>query len=444
MTNCRRKRGNSDEPKVRNGYGDCNDTNKKRSIANKLTFIDAAIHDPHLLVNGDNDEVKVEPQQAQADGSETSRLFKWTVHHNAGAGDMDVSPQQQRRMWVKDRSGTWWKHCSSPDYPEDKFRSHFRMGWDTFDMICDALGSAIAKEDTPLRPAIPVRQRVAVCIWRLATGEPLRAVSDRFGLGLSTCQKIVLEVCAAIRKRLMPHFLRWPDQVAAFKGSFKAISDVPDVIGAMYTTHVPIIAPKSWISRYYNIGWSERNKKPSFSTTLQGVVDPNGIFTDVCIGWPGAMHDDKILVNSLLHQQVGPRMMPGSWVVGSSSYPLMNWLLVPYTDQNLSKEQYMFNEKLTKLQRVAVDAFARLKGRWKFLQKRAEMKISDLPAVMGACCVLHNICEMKGEEMGPELQCDVIDIETVPDYLVHSESASKARDKMAHDIFHGGLGCTSF
>lgn len=40
-------------------------------------------------------------------------------------------------------------------------------------MLCDALGAAVAKEDTALRAAIPVRQRVAVCVWRLATGELL-------------------------------------------------------------------------------------------------------------------------------------------------------------------------------------------------------------------------------------------------------------------------------
>jgi hypothetical protein len=51
---------------------------------------------------------------------------------------------------------------------------------------------------------------------------------------------------------------------------------------------------------------------------------------------------------------------------------------------------------------------------------------------------------MKGEEMGPELQCDVTDAETVPENPVHSESASKARDKMAHNLFYGGLDCTNF
>lgn len=439
MPNNRRKRDTSDEPKVGDGGADCNDTNKKRSIANKLTFSDAAIQDPHLLMNGDDDEVQVEPQQTQVDGSETSKS-QWTTHHSDRAGDIDVSPQQHLLLWVEDQSGTWWKHCSSPGYPEYKFRSHFQMGWETFDMICDVLGSAIAKEDTPRRPAIPVRQRVAVCVWRLATGESLRAVSDRFGLSLSTCHKIILEVCAAICQRLMPHFIHWPDQATDFKSSFQAISGLPNVVGAIYTTHLPIIKPKSHNSSYYNRGWSARNEKPSFTTTLQGVVDPNGIFTNVCIGWPGAMHDDEVLIRSELQQHVGNGMM----VVGGSSYPLMDWLLVPYTHHNLTKEQQVFTEKVMKLRRIAVDAFARLKGRWMFLQKRAEMKTSDLPSVIGACCVLHNICEMKGEEMGPGLQCDVIDVETVPEYPVHSASASKARDKIAHNLFHSGLDGANF
>ena len=141
----------------------------------------------------------------------------------------------QRRLWVKDRSRAWWDWCNSADFPEADFWRAFRMGRETFDVICEALGSAVAKEDTMLRAAIPVRQRVAVCIWRLATGEPLRLVSKRFGLGISTCHKLVLEVCAAIKSVLMPRFLQWPDQTAAtrFKESFERNFGVPGVIGAM-------------------------------------------------------------------------------------------------------------------------------------------------------------------------------------------------------------------
>jgi hypothetical protein len=326
------------------------------------------------------------------------------------------------------------------------------MGRATFAMVCDALGAAVAKEDTALRTAIPVPQRVAVCVWRLATGEPLRLVSKRFGIGISTCHKLVLEVCGAIRTILMPRFLQWPtspSSSSAVKASFEAASGVPDVLGAMYTTHVPIIAPKVSVSAYFNRRHTERNQKTSYSITLQGVVGPDGAFTDVCIGWPGSMSDDQVLDKSALQQRAAAGMMAGAWIVGGGTYPLTDWLLVPYTHQNLTWTQHAFNEKVADLRRVAVDAFRRLKGRWACLQKRTEVKLQDLPVVLGACCVLHNICEARGEPVAPDLlqdlQVDLVDDdEAVLDKPVRSEAAAKARDKIAHNLLHRGHAGTAF
>ncbi|CAD6238155.1 unnamed protein product [Miscanthus lutarioriparius] len=362
------------------------------------------------------------------------------------AGQGQGQGRHQRRLWVKDRSHAWWDQCNSADYPEEEFRRAFRMGRETFDMICDALGSSVAKEDTMLRAAIPVRQRVAVCIWRLATGEPLRLVSKRFGLGISTCHKLVLEVCAAIKSVLMPRFLQWPDESAAarFKETFERSSGVPGVIGAMYTTHIPIIAPKISVAAYFNRRHTERNQKTSYSITLQGVVGPDGAFTDVCIGWPGSMPDDQVLEKSMLHQRAAAGMMHESWLVGGASYPLMDWVLVPYTHPNLTWTQHGFNEKVCELRRVAVEAFARLKARWACLQKRTEVKLQDLPVVLGACCVLHNICELRGEEVDPAIRCELVDDETTPENPLRSETAKRARDNIAHNLLHRGFGGTTF
>ncbi|KAF0916321.1 hypothetical protein E2562_005923 [Oryza meyeriana var. granulata] len=372
--------------------------------------------------------------------AETAAASASPSRASGGAG------HHQRRLWVKDRSRAWWDRCNSPDYPEEEFRRAFRMGRETFDMICEALGSAVAKEDTMLRAAIPVRQRVAVCIWRLATGEPLRLVSKRFGLGISTCHKLVLEVCAAIKSVLMPRFLQWPDEAAAavFKERFQATYGVPGVIGAMYTTHIPIIAPKISVAAYFNRRHTERNQKTSYSITLQGVVGPDGAFTDVCIGWPGSMPDDQVLEKSMLHQRAAAGMMHNACLVGGASYPLMDWVLVPYTHQNLTWTQHAFNEKVGELRRVAVDAFARLKARWACLQKRTEVKLQDLPVVLGACCVLHNICETHGEELDPELRYELVDDDTSPETPIRSEAAKRARDNIAHNLLHRGFAGTTF
>uniref|UniRef100_A0A9I9E687 DDE Tnp4 domain-containing protein n=1 Tax=Cucumis melo TaxID=3656 RepID=A0A9I9E687_CUCME len=354
---------------------------------------------------------------------------------------------QQRRLWVKDRSKDWWDQCNHPDFPDEEFRRAFRMSKSTFDMICKELDSTVMKKDTMLRVAIPVRQRVAVCIWRLATGEPLRLVSKRFGLGISTCHKLVLEVCSAIRKVLMPKFLQWPDEskLTKIKQEFESISGIPKVGGSIYTTHIPIIAPRNNVAAYFNKRHTERNQKTSYSITVQGVVDPSGVFTDVCIGWPGSMPDDQVLEKSLLYERASMGLLNDVFVVGNSGYPLMDWLLVPYTVQNLTWTQHGFNEKVGEIQAAAKAAFGRLKGRWTCLQKRTEVKLQELPVVLGACCVLHNICEMRKEKFDPELKFEVYDDEMLPENNgLRSVSAIQARDHIAHNLLHHGIAGTGF
>ncbi|KAG6485679.1 protein ALP1-like [Zingiber officinale] len=373
--------------------------------------------------------------------------------HNAievgdvGVQETNLPPQpHQRRLWVKDRSRDWWDHYNNPDLPEEEFRRAFRMSRATFDFLCDELGSAVAKEDTALRAAIPVRQRIAVGVWRLATGEPLRLVSRRFGLGISTCHKLVLEVCTAIRDVLMPRSLLWPapSDLAAAAARFQSLSGIPNVAGAMYTTHIPIIAPKVGVASYFNRCHTDRNQKTSYTVTLQGVVDPDGVFTDVCIGWPGSMTDDQVLQKSALWQRGNNDQLNHQWIVGGVGYPLMDWLLVPYAQRNLTWAQHEFNEKIGGVHRVAKQAFARLKGRWGCLQKRTEVKLSDLPVFLAACCVLHNICEMRKEKMDPEPEFELLDNETVPENGLQSASAMQTRDSIAHALLHHGLAGTGF
>ncbi|XP_022730158.1 protein ALP1-like [Durio zibethinus] len=365
---------------------------------------------------------------------------------NVGPSQSGSGSGQQRRLWVKDRSKDWWDKCNHPDFPDEEFKRAFRMSKATFNMVCEELEPVVMKKNTMLRDAIPVRQRVAVCIWRLATGEPLRMVSKRFGLGISTCHKLVLEVCTAIKTVLMPKFVRWPDEnkMKRIKEEFESTTGIPKVGGSMYTTHVPIIAPKISVAAYFNKKHTERNQKSSYSITLQGVVDQKGVFTDVCIGWPGSMSDDQVLEKSAFYQRATGGLLQDVWVVGSKGYPLMDWVLVPYAHQNLTWAQHAFNEKIGEIEKVAKEAFARLKQRWSCLQKRTEVKLQELPVVLGACCVLHNICEMRNEEMDPELKFELFDDEAIPENNLRSMSSVQARDHIAHNLLHHGLGGTGF
>ncbi|KAI8553465.1 hypothetical protein RHMOL_Rhmol05G0018400 [Rhododendron molle] len=210
-----------------------------------------------------------------------------------------------------------WDLYSHPYFPESEFRSAFKMSKSTFEFICSELDPIINKEDSMLRSV------------------------------------------------LMSKFLNWPDEekMTKVKREFELISGIPNVGGSMYTTHVPINEPELNAPTYFNMSHTERNEKMSYSIIVQGVVDSKGVFTDVCIGWPGSMSDDKILENSALSQRASRGLLKDARIVGNSGYPLMDWVLVPYAHMPFTWTQHEFNEKGEKIQRVANEAFLQLKGR---------------------------------------------------------------------------------
>lgn len=63
----------------------------------------------------------------------------------------------------------------------------------------------------------------------------------------------------------------------------------------------------------------------------------------------------------------------------------------------LTTEQKTFHYRLSKARIVVENAFGRLKARWRRLIKQNDMAVKNVPKVIAACCILHNICEIHGE-----------------------------------------------
>ena len=45
------------------------------------------------------------------------------------------------------------------------------------------------------------------------------------------------------------------------------------------------------------------------------------------------------------------------------------------------------------------NTFGRLKGRWRCLLKRNDMHVENVISVIATCSILHNMCEIHGDEM---------------------------------------------
>ncbi|CAM5122941.1 unnamed protein product [Natator depressus] len=229
----------------------------------------------------------------------------------------------------------------------------------TFMELCDLLSPALKRMNTKMRAALTVEKRVATALWKLATPDSYRSVGNQFGVGKSTVGAAVMQVAHAIKDLL--------------------------------------------ISRVVTLG-KYINRKGYFSIALQALVDHKGRFTNINMGWPGKVHDAHIFRNSGLFQKlqegtlfpdqkitVGDVEMP-ICILGDPAYPLMHWLMKPYTG-SLDSSQELFSYRLSKCRMVVECAFGRLKARWRSLLTHLDLSETNIPTVITACCVLHNICE---------------------------------------------------
>ena len=116
------------------------------------------------------------------------------------------------------------------------------------------------------------------------------------------------------------------------------------------------------------------NRKGWYSIIIQAVVDHNYIFRDVCIGWPGSVHDARVFANSTLcHKATSQKILSGhskqimgcdipAFLVGDSGYPLLTWLMKAYAhNTSLTRAQRTYNYRLSRARIVVENAFGRLK-----------------------------------------------------------------------------------
>ena len=94
---------------------------------------------------------------------------------------------------------------------------------------------------------------------------------------------------------------------------------------------------------------------------MQAIADHNYISRDICIGWPGSVHDTRIFANSFLYKKLVNKqiLINGSiticnkeipiFLVRNSAYPMNRWLLKPFAHNTaLTSKQKLFNYRLSR------------------------------------------------------------------------------------------------
>ena len=309
--------------------------------------------------------------------------------------------------WSIPRPGESWfdLHYYDATIPEEFFRQQLRVRRNTFNRILNLLGHRLVRQPSRFRDPLPPEKILALGLYRLGHGNSYVTIGPSFNVGKATAIEAVQDVVEALYE-IRNEYIKFPETEAesvAATETFAELSELPNIVGAIDGSHVKIKAPKDSAVDYFS-----RYQQHDF--IIQAVVNGRKLFLDFSCGYPGSMHDARVLRRSAIFGRAGRREIlsaptvningheVGPYLVGDSAYPLSPWLMKPYPEGTRDRDEIKFNKELSS-GRVKVEcAFGLLKSRWRVLQKRFDSGIDFAVKTAIACAVLHNLCIRWGDD----------------------------------------------
>ncbi|GBG77768.1 hypothetical protein CBR_g24215 [Chara braunii] len=308
-------------------------------------------------------------------------------------------PWATPRWWVKRRTGGTWEDLRQcDDATDDYFKEKLRMSPRVFREIQETLSPLLQRRVTFYRVPLQPDHIIAYALYRWATGETYDSGTCSFGIVRASGITMVHDVTAALLTAC-PDKISWPTglQKAVVLRAF-ADKGFPNCHGCIDCTHIYIDKPANANGEDY----CDRRRR--FSVQAQVVVDMNLRVLDVFVGYPGSVHDMRMLNLSSLWVRAEsgqlftgpPVMLPfgvrtNGYLLGDNGYPQSEWIVVPYGGlaQHPTKARFDNKQKTT---RGAVErAFGRLKGMWRLFLRTHKCNMDSLPQQFVAVCILHNI-----------------------------------------------------
>ncbi|KAK3143565.1 hypothetical protein QOZ80_4AG0301920 [Eleusine coracana subsp. coracana] len=294
---------------------------------------------------------------------------------------------------------SWFLRLLSSSLPDSAWRDAFRMSKPAFYQLLHFLDLPSSASSSSSSLALPPDHKLGAALFRLAHAAPARAVARRFGLpSPAVAARAFYEVCRAAADRLAPLLdLAAPDRISRAVPGFCALS-LPNCCGAL---------------GYARFG--------AAAATAQALVDADGRFLDLSVGWDPAAPPAEILPRTklatsqslVLANAPHGELIGGSvprYFLGPASCPLLPWLVTPYTaestdsDHSLLSKESIFNHVHAQGMRVLEDAFARVRARWRLLDECWNGECQEaLPYVVVAGVLLHNFLIRCGEPMPDEM-----------------------------------------
>ncbi|CAM4675694.1 unnamed protein product [Leuciscus chuanchicus] len=275
-----------------------------------------------------------------------------------------------------------------------------------------------------------------VFLFWLECGTSYRVVSRAFDMPRSTVHRIVHRVAeevVAIRHQVI-RFPNTPEDLEAVCRGFAGLARHRAFLkaaGAIDGCHVRIKPPSGPDGQCY------RNRKLFPSIILQAVCDHQGRFIDTYVGWPGSVHDARVLRYSPLYRR-SMYPPPGHFILADGGYPCLQHplpLITPYKRPVQGVGAQRFNLHHSRARSIIERAFGMMKTRFRSIFLKAlEVHHTFVPHVITACAILHNICLGVGDIMAPEDEHEEDDVEDEGEHVLETVSGAPWRDQLSAEV----------
>ncbi|KAB0802866.1 hypothetical protein PPYR_05052 [Photinus pyralis] len=308
--------------------------------------------------------------------------------------------------------------------------------------LINLIGPQIVKQDTIMRSAIPVYERVMVTLRFLATGDSYSSLQYLFRIPVCTIGRIVKEVTVAIYEMLKESYLKFPNtknEWLCIANSFHSRWNFPHCVGAVDGKHVSIQNPHNSGSHYFNY-------KGTYSIILLAVADASYKLIYFDVGCNGRISDGGVFQNSSLHQGLEdgsielpePTPLPGRTdpvpycFFGDDAFAMKPYMLKPYPYQNQPAPNRIFNYRLSRARRIIENVFGIMANKFRVLRKPIALAPETVSTTVQAICALHNYLLSDKTLKGNYIHQDLIDTENTE---THTLIPGSWRDEIPNNSY---------
>lgn len=346
------------------------------------------------------------------DEPEIFELLKWDSSHTQKQQEPQLQQQQTRPI---EKAKSPEKRISKPietdpfDLNDPSFIEIYRLSKDLARNLCEELKPVMP--DSTKSIEFSVESKVLAALSFYATGKYQKSIGGRSDPHITQyfVSTAVMQVTEAMNHpsivKKYIHFPHLRGERDIIKARFYMKYGIPNVVGSVDCTHVPMARPDEDTKSHFN--------KSYHSKKVQVICDSDLTIISVDATAGGSFSHDNILNRHAVRVDLQSLNFSGEqcWLIGGPHYTQKPYIMTPIPKMTkkspVSPEKYYTNIH-AQTHSAVTDTIKQLKSRWKCLQATCNKQFdpSTVTMMIVACCVLHNICNRRGLPIVPMTQTE--------------------------------------